>query len=155
MKLTVYLGLALQVLALYVQALRIFQTNENGWAALYFRTLSNLLRANGHDIFAMAPAQNHPGSGKELGKPAFRKKPCDYDACPPNSRRWGYNGSRTDLIWINAYPVVAMEYGIQRFSREYWNGEAADIAITGVNHGAALWMNLHFPGGVKARRLGC
>lgn len=66
MKLTVYLGLALQVLALYVQALRIFQTNENGWAALYFRTLSNLLRANGHDIFAMAPAQNHPGSGKVL-----------------------------------------------------------------------------------------
>lgn len=56
------LALALQALA--VQAVRIVQSNDDGWAELYLRTFNDALRASGHDVIVSAPADNQSGTGK-------------------------------------------------------------------------------------------
>lgn len=50
--------------ALGVQGIRILQSNDDGWAELYIRSLNDALNAAGHDVVLSAPAENKSGSGK-------------------------------------------------------------------------------------------
>lgn len=56
---------ALAVLpVLAVQAVRIVQSNDDGWAELYVRSLNNALNAAGHEVVLSGPAENKSGSSK-------------------------------------------------------------------------------------------
>lgn len=52
--------------ALGVQGIRILQSNDDGWAELYIRSLNDALNAAGHDVVLSAPAENKSGSGKNF-----------------------------------------------------------------------------------------
>lgn len=45
------------------QAARIVQSNDDGWAELYLRSLNSALNDAGHDVVLSAPAENKSGSG--------------------------------------------------------------------------------------------
>lgn len=49
--------------ALAVQGIRIIQSNDDGWAELYLRSLNDALIDAGHDAVVSAPADNKSGSG--------------------------------------------------------------------------------------------
>ncbi len=58
-------GLIIALLpALGVQAVRVIQSNDDGWAELYVRSFHNALAASGHDVVLSAPAENKSGSSK-------------------------------------------------------------------------------------------
>ncbi len=46
------------------QGARILQSNDDGWAELYIRSLNGALNAAGHDVVLSAPADNGSGTGK-------------------------------------------------------------------------------------------
>lgn len=62
---------ALQVLA--VQAVRIVQSNDDGWAELYLRSFNDALRASGHNVVVSAPADNKSGTSESLPGSAFSR----------------------------------------------------------------------------------
>jgi broad specificity polyphosphatase/5'/3'-nucleotidase SurE len=45
------------------QAIRIIQSNDDGWAELYVRSFHDALLAANHDPVLSAPAENKSGSG--------------------------------------------------------------------------------------------
>lgn len=55
---------ALSALAGSVQGVRILQSNDDGWAELYIRSLHESLKGAGHDVVLSAPAENKSGSSK-------------------------------------------------------------------------------------------
>ncbi|KFA56591.1 hypothetical protein S40293_01188 [Stachybotrys chartarum IBT 40293] len=120
------LVLALQALA--VQAVRIVQSNDDGWAELYLRTFNDALRASGHDVIVSAPADNQSGTG---------------------NGPTGHNATRPDLNWVNSFPATSMRYGLDRFGPERWNAPA-DLAVSGPNYVTNLWLAVHFSGTVGA-----
>ncbi|OHE95125.1 5'/3'-nucleotidase SurE [Colletotrichum orchidophilum] len=139
---------ALLTQALAVQAVRIVQSNDDGWAELYIRSFNDALRASGHDVLLSAPAENKSGSSSLDVEPSPRKSACEYDSCPANSGPVGLNETRKDLRWVNSYPVTAMRYGIEQFAPEQFNGAAVDLAVSGPNVGTNLWLQVLFSGTV-------
>mgnify|MGYP002348947650 CR=1 FL=1 len=63
------------VQALAVQGIRIVQSNDDGWAELYTRSLHDALTADGHQVVLSAPAENKSGTGKMASPPRLRL-PC-------------------------------------------------------------------------------
>lgn len=50
--------------ALGAQGVRIIQSNDDGWAESYIRTLNDALIEGGHDVVLSAPAENKSGTSK-------------------------------------------------------------------------------------------
>lgn len=53
---------AVLVNALAVQAVRIVQSNDDGWAELNIRALNDALIASGHQVLLSGPAEDKSGS---------------------------------------------------------------------------------------------
>ncbi len=62
MKLSTSVAVAL-LQALAAHGIRIVQSNDDGWAELYTRSLHDALEASGHDVVLSAPAENKSGTG--------------------------------------------------------------------------------------------
>lgn len=50
--------------ALAVQAVRIVQSNDDGWAELYIRSFNDALNQAGHQVVLSGPAENQSGRSK-------------------------------------------------------------------------------------------
>ncbi|KND93822.1 Acid phosphatase [Tolypocladium ophioglossoides CBS 100239] len=137
-------------LALPAHSIRIVQSNDDGWAELYIRTLNSALRAAGHAVVLSAPADDRSGTGSRDEPPAPRARPCAYDSCPARAGPVGSNATRPDLNWVNSFPVTAIKYGIDTFGPRLWHGAAPELAVTGPNVGVNLWLTVPFSGTVGA-----
>ncbi|KAI5461661.1 survival protein sure-like phosphatase/nucleotidase [Mariannaea sp. PMI_226] len=136
--------------ALAVQAVRIIQSNDDGWAELYIRSFNDALNAEGYEVVLSGPAENESGSSSSDEEPKPRTEPCEYNSCPANSGPVGFNSTRPDLHWVNSFPVTSIRYGIDTFGPQRWNGEAPELAVTGPNVGSNLWLQVPFSGTVGA-----
>ncbi|KAK3374570.1 survival protein sure-like phosphatase/nucleotidase [Podospora didyma] len=130
------------------QAIRIIQSNDDGWAELYVRSFHDALNAAGHDVVLSAPAENKSGSSSLDVEPIPRTKECQYDSCPANSGPVGRNASSPRLNWVNSFPVTSMRYGIDTFGPQAWNGAAPELAVSGPNVGSNLFLSVPFSGTV-------
>jgi|SRR6478752_1157753 len=65
------------ILPLAVQAVRIVQSNDDGWAESYIRTFNDALNSAGYDVVLSAPAENKSGSSKSH-KDAFQSNLTSY-----------------------------------------------------------------------------
>ncbi|KAF5716224.1 ribosomal L1 [Fusarium mundagurra] len=138
------------ILPLAVQAVRIVQSNDDGWAESYIRTFNDALNSAGYDVVLSAPAENKSGSSSRDEKPKDRTTACQYDSCPANSGPVGHDPKRPDLNWVNSFPVTSMKYGIDTFGPSLWDGDAPELAVTGPNVGTNLWLQVPFSGTVGA-----
>ncbi|KAI1341917.1 sure-like protein [Xylariaceae sp. FL0016] len=130
------------------RAVRIVQSNDDGWAELYIRSLNDALNDAGHDVVLSAPADNGSGSGSSDEEPEPRTDACEYDSCPANSGPTGTNATNTRLNWVNSYPVTSVRYGIDTFAPQFFNGEAPELIVSGPNVGTNLWVQVPFSGTV-------
>ncbi|KAH8177100.1 survival protein surE domain-containing protein [Sarocladium implicatum] len=125
--------------ALAARGIRIVQTNDDGWAESDIRTLNKALIEAGHDVVLSAPAHDRSGSLKRNSmrdmEPKNRTEPCQWNSCPSNSGPIGSDPDRTDLNWVNSYPVTSIRYGIDTFGPHLWDGEGPELAISGPNNG--------------------
>ncbi|KAL3594520.1 hypothetical protein FPOAC2_08833 [Fusarium poae] len=138
------------LLPLAVQAVRIVQSNDDGWAESYIRSFNDALNNAGYDVVLSAPAENKSGSSSRDENPKDRKTPCQYDSCPANSGPAGSDPKRPDLNWVNSFPVTAMKYGIDTFGPSLWDGAAPELAVAGPNVGSNIWLQVPFSGTVGA-----
>ncbi|KAM0078113.1 hypothetical protein ACKRZS_009637 [Fusarium odoratissimum] len=138
------------ILPLAVQAVRIVQSNDDGWAESYIRTFNDALNSAGYDVVLSAPAENKSGSSSRDEKPKDRTTACQYDSCPANSGPVGHDPKRPDLNWVNSFPVTSMKYGIDTFGPSLWDGAAPELAVAGPNVGTNLWLQVPFSGTVGA-----
>ncbi|KAM0561662.1 hypothetical protein ACHAPJ_002830 [Fusarium lateritium] len=141
---------SLAILPLAVQAVRIVQSNDDGWAESYVRTFNDALNKAGYEVVLSAPAENKSGSGSTDEKPKDRKTACQYNSCPANTGPVGSDPKRPDLNWVNSYPVTSMKYGIDTFGPSLWDGAAPELAVAGPNVGSNLWLQVPFSGTVGA-----
>lgn len=56
--------ISLAILPLAAQAVRIVQSNDDGWAESYIRTFNDALNKAGYEVVLSAPAENKSGSSK-------------------------------------------------------------------------------------------
>lgn len=134
-----------------VEAIRILQSNDDGWAELHIRTLNDALRAANHSVLLSAPAEDKSGSGSTDREPDDRVEPCHYASCLANAGREGANDTRPDLRWVNSYPVTSVRYAIDRYAPQLWGpGARPELALTGPNAGANLWFVVKKSGTVGA-----
>ncbi|KAI0008450.1 sure-like protein [Xylariaceae sp. FL0662B] len=138
--------LALPVLG--AQGARILQSNDDGWAELYIRSLNGALNDAGHDVVLSGPAENKSGSGSSDEEPKARTSVCQYNSCPANSGPVGSNSTNTRLNWVNSFPVTSVRYGIDTFGPQIWNGGKPDIVVAGPNVGSNLFLAVPFSGTV-------
>ncbi|KAL6807113.1 survival protein sure-like phosphatase/nucleotidase [Trichoderma sp. SZMC 28013] len=142
--------LAAIIPALAAQCARIVQSNDDGWAESYIRSFNDALIASGHDVVLSAPADDQSGTGASDSPPTPRNDACQYNSCIPNGSLTGHNATRPDLNWVNSFPVTSMKYGIDTFGPQLWNGSAPDLAVSGVNVGTNVFVQLPFSGTVNA-----
>lgn len=134
-----------------IHAIRIVQSDDDGWAELYVRTLNDVLNAAGHKVILSAPADNKSGTGSFDKPPSNRVKPCHYNSCPANAGPSGANSSRPDLRWVNSYPATSIRYAIETYARELWGLDSPpELALTGPNTGANVWFAVEGSGTVGA-----
>lgn len=67
-----------------VHGIRILQSNDDGWAELYIRSLHEELGRAGHDVVLSAPAENKSGAGKTKTPRSldYRRRHTDYSPSP-------------------------------------------------------------------------
>ncbi|KAI1084099.1 sure-like protein [Whalleya microplaca] len=130
------------------QGARILQSNDDGWAELYIRSLNGALNDAGHDVVLSGPAENKSGSGSSDKEPSPRTSACQYDSCAANSGPVGSNATNTRLNWVNSFPVTSVRYGIDTFGPQIWNGEKPDLVVAGPNVGSNLFLAVPFSGTV-------
>ncbi|KAJ1326154.1 5'/3'-nucleotidase [Microdochium nivale] len=132
------------------EAIRILQTNDDGWAELYVRSLHDSLRTSGHDVVLSAPAENQSGTGSNDKEPEPRKTACQYNSCAAGSGPVGTNATNTRLNWVNSFPVTSLKYGLSTFGPQIWNGKAPELVVSGPNVGINAWLGDLFSGTVGA-----
>ncbi|RDW92633.1 hypothetical protein BP5796_02027 [Coleophoma crateriformis] len=142
-------SLACMLLPVAAQAANIILGNDDGWAEINIRTLYNSLTAAGDSVVLSAPAVDKSGTGSSTGTPSVLTSACEFNSCPSGSPAEGFNASDTRLNYVNSYPATAIEYGINTLSPTFFGG-APDFAVTGVNVGANLGIQVPFSGTVGA-----
>jgi 5'/3'-nucleotidase SurE len=133
-----------------VHGIRILQSNDDGWAELYIRSLHEELGRAGHDVVLSAPAENKSGAGSSDKEPEPRKKPCQYDSCAADSGPVGSNATNPRLNWVNSFPVTSLKFGLDTFGPQVWDGAEPELVVTGPNVGSNLWIQVPFSGTVGA-----
>ncbi|GME32141.1 Survival protein SurE-like phosphatase/nucleotidase [Neofusicoccum parvum] len=139
---------AAAALPLAVNAIRIIQGNDDGWAEKNIRLMNDVLNAAGHNVVLSAPAENQSGRSSLDSDPSDRTKACQYDSCPANSGPTGNNATNPRLNWVNSYPVTAIRYGISDFAPQFFDNQAPELAVTGPNVGSNLDIQVPFSGTV-------
>ncbi|KAH6654542.1 survival protein sure-likephosphatase/nucleotidase-like protein [Truncatella angustata] len=127
---------------------RILQSNDDGWAELYIRTLNEALNEAGHDVVLSAPAENNSGQGSSDEEPSPRDDACQYNSCSPDGAPVGTNSTNNRLNWVNSFPVTSARYGLDTFGPQIWNNQPAELVVSGPNVGTNLWVQVPFSGTV-------
>ncbi|KAH9922173.1 sure-like protein [Fomitopsis serialis] len=141
---------ALSCISAALCAGNIVSTNDDGWAVAQIRALYTDLTAAGFDVVLSAPAENESGTGSSTETPETLSEPCEYDSCPTGSPAEGYNASDPHLNYVNAYPVDAVQYGIQTLAPEFFSGSGPDFVTSGPNIGNNLGLAVLLSGTIGA-----
>ncbi len=107
-------------LSVSASALNIMVTNDDGYESPNLRALYHALKADGHDVFISAPADEQ--SGKAASFNYFYPSPVDQDADDP------------DIHFVHGTPMMAVLYGLDVLSKERWSRQP-DLVLSGINSG--------------------
>lgn len=113
-------------------SLRILLTNDDGWAAPGIRALEAGLRAAGHEVFTIAPAENQSGASARIGATG------KLSVMRPDGH---------DNVWaVSGSPADSVIFGLSHVLSE----TPPDIVVSGANAGANAGQAVHFSGTVGA-----
>ncbi|KAF2758006.1 survival protein sure-likephosphatase/nucleotidase-like protein [Pseudovirgaria hyperparasitica] len=142
-------SIIIAILPIAAGAIRIVQSNDDGWAEKNIRVFNEVLNAASHSVVLSGPADNQSGSSSSDKPPTPRIKPCEFNSCPANSGPVGADPNNSRLNYVNSYPVTAMKYGIATVSPRELGG-APELAVTGPNVGTNIELQIPFSGTIGA-----
>ncbi|KAF2739809.1 acid phosphatase precursor [Polyplosphaeria fusca] len=133
-------------------AVRVIQSNDDGWAEINVRTFFNSLAGAGHDVVLSGPAENQSGrSSLDAPPTTVDSDGCQFQSCPGGSPPTGANASDPRLNYVNSFPVTSIKTGIDTTGPNIFNGGGKpEIALTGPNVGSNLDIQVPFSGTVGA-----
>ncbi|KAF1997380.1 putative acid phosphatase [Amniculicola lignicola CBS 123094] len=135
----------------FAQAVRIIQSNDDGWAEINLRTFFNVLTSAGHNVVLSGPAENQSGRSSLDSPPTtVDSDGCIFSSCPGGSAPTGSNATNPRLNYVNSYPVTAIKTGITTTAPKIFNNAAPEIALTGPNVGSNVGIQVPFSGTVGA-----
>ncbi|KAF1967259.1 sure-like protein [Bimuria novae-zelandiae CBS 107.79] len=144
-------GLLLAAAVPFANAIRIVQSNDDGWAEINARTLFNSLSAAGNQVVLSSPAENQSGTGSSDAEPkTVDADGCQYSSCPGGAPATGANATDPRLNYVNSYPVTSIKRGISTTGPALWNGAAPQLAVTGPNVGSNVDVQAFFSGTIGA-----
>ncbi|KAF2790310.1 sure-like protein [Melanomma pulvis-pyrius CBS 109.77] len=133
------------------QAVRIVQSNDDGWAEINIRTLFDDLNAAGHNVILSAPAEQKSGTGSSDAAPTVVDADgCIHNSCPGGSPPTGSNATNPRLNYVNSFPVTSIKFGIDTVAPKIFNGAKPELALTGPNVGSNIGIQAPFSGTVGA-----
>jgi len=133
------------------QAVRIVQSNDDGWSEANLRTFFDVLDAAGHEVVLSGPAENQSGTGSRDEPPTtVGKDGCIHDSCPAGSPPTGADATDPRLNYVNSFPVTSIKNGIDVTAPALWDGAKPELALTGPNVGSNVAVQLPFSGTVGA-----
>ncbi|KAF2116404.1 putative acid phosphatase [Lophiotrema nucula] len=135
----------------FTQAIRIVQSNDDGWAEINIRTFFDTLSKAGHDVVLSGPAENQSGTSSSDAAPTtVDSDGCEFSSCPSGSPPTGANATNPRLNYVNSFPVTSIKTGIDTTGPKIWNGGKAELATTGPNVGSNIGIQVPFSGTVGA-----
>ncbi|EUC37479.1 hypothetical protein COCVIDRAFT_87959 [Bipolaris victoriae FI3] len=133
------------------QAVRIVQSNDDGWSEINLRTFFDVLNSAGHQVVLSGPAENQSGTGSSDKAPTtVDSDGCIHASCPGGSPPTGANATDPRLNYVNSFPVTSIKQGIDVTAPALWNGAKPELALTGPNVGSNVAVQLPFSGTVGA-----
>ncbi|EHY55841.1 hypothetical protein HRR83_006775 [Exophiala dermatitidis] len=118
-------------------AISILLGNDDGFAAAQVREFYRLLKADGHDVVLVAPADNESGQG---GRAVFTTSknltvPSEFNIIPAGAPSLGRDPTDPDVWYYNGTPAactyVALDYVIPNF----YDNRTIDLYLGGPNFG--------------------
>ncbi|KAF2259748.1 acid phosphatase precursor [Lojkania enalia] len=142
--------LLLSILPL-TQAIRIIQSNDDGWAEINIRTFFDALTNAGHDVVLSGPAENQSGTSSSDAPPkTVDADGCIFNSCPGGSPPTGSNATNPRLNYVNSFPVTSIMNGIDVTAPKFFGGAKPELALTGPNVGSNIGIQVPFSGTVGA-----
>ncbi|EDU45009.1 Acid phosphatase [Pyrenophora tritici-repentis] len=133
------------------QAVRIVQSNDDGWSDANIRTFFNALDAAGHQVVLSGPAENQSGKGSSDAPPTVVDADgCVHSSCAPGSPAIGADPKDPRLNYVNSFPVTSIKQGIEVTAPALWNGSKPELAVTGPNVGTNIAVQTPFSGTIGA-----
>ncbi|KAL1801600.1 hypothetical protein ACET3X_001942 [Alternaria dauci] len=133
------------------QAVRIVQSNDDGWSEANLRTFFNVLNSAGHQVVLSGPAENQSGTGSSDEPPkTVDSDGCIHASCSGGSPPTGANATDPRLNYVNSFPVTSIKQGIDVTAPKLWNGAKPELALTGPNVGGNIAVQVPFSGTVGA-----
>ncbi|KAF3932372.1 Exopolyphosphatase [Dactylella cylindrospora] len=121
-------------------ALKIIINNDDGWATANIREFYKALRADGHDVYIVAPVEQQSGQG---GRTVFTTEanlsaPGQFDTVPAGAPSFGSDPADSHIWYYNGTPAAvtffALDYLVKR--EHIFNGSEPDLFVTGPNEGS-------------------
>ncbi|KAI4620010.1 hypothetical protein J4E90_008274 [Alternaria incomplexa] len=135
----------------FAQAVRIVQSNDDGWSEANLRTFFDVLNSAGHEVVLSGPAENQSGRGSSDAPPkTVDSDGCIHASCPGGSPPTGANATDPRLNYVNSFPVTSIKEGIDVTAPKLWNGAKPELALTGPNVGSNVAVQVPFSGTVGA-----
>ncbi|KAF5392026.1 hypothetical protein D9757_003261 [Collybiopsis confluens] len=142
-------GLFLLLALPLINGYKVVLGNDDGWAEAAVRAQFSALDNAGFEVLLSCPAFDKSGTGPLTIIPVPVLLPCEYNSCPAGSPAIGFNKSDPRLNYVNAFPLDAMNYGIDELKLL---GGAPDLAVAGPNVGNNVGLLL-VSGTVNAARV--
>ncbi|KAF3001470.1 hypothetical protein E8E13_008456 [Curvularia kusanoi] len=123
-------------------ALKILMGNDDGFGSGNLRELYKLLKAAGHEVLIVAPAQQQSGKGGTViwSTTANLTLPSQYSIVPAGSPSVGRDPSDPSIWYYDGTPAactfVALDYVLPLYYPS-WHG-TADLFLAGPNYGTNL-----------------
>ncbi|KAM7192943.1 acid phosphatase precursor [Naviculisporaceae sp. PSN 640] len=120
--------------------LNILMNNDDGFGSANLRELYKMLKADGHDVFIVAPVNQQSSQG---GRSVFTDEPLlvsnsIYDIVPAGSPSIGPDPNDSHIWYYNGTPAactfMALDYVLPNFA----NFSVPDLVVTGPNYGTNL-----------------
>lgn len=121
-------------------ALRIVDTNDDGFEAKNLQALFAALKTAGHEVILSAPYSDQSGTSAQLGsvpEGARTGAPSPGRTIAAGSPAVGPTTLADDQYYVDGFPATAARYGIDVLAPATW-GAAPDVVISGPNIGHNL-----------------
>ncbi|KAH3662583.1 hypothetical protein OGAPHI_005835 [Ogataea philodendri] len=131
---------ALATTIVAASAKNILLTNDDGWAATNIRALYRDLKAAGHDVIMVAPAEQRSGYGGKFQLDSSNTLQYDtlFSYPPAGSPSWGHEEDDLNVWYYNGTPAACVAVGLDYIIPTYFNNISVDLVVGGPNEGNNL-----------------
>ncbi len=121
-------------------AISILMGNDDGFGSAQIREFYRLLKAEGHEVLVVAPADNESGQG---GRSVFTNNRTlavnsEYNLVPAGAPSLGRDPNDPDIWYYNGTPAACTYVALDHVIPLYYGNRSIDLYVGGPNFGTNL-----------------